>query len=264
MNKDKMRTFRIKTAMKKIVLIMACILTFSGFFQAQVNGFLHAYDSMHQVISVYYPMGTWKAIDWNSLDAAIRPEVIAAGETGDSVAFYIALVRYIDALHDGHTNIRHGWPSVRQEAMYSQIGGSYGFVVSGLDNGRIVVRLIHPGSPADLAGIRLGAEILEVDDVPVHLALDTLPVLWADLVPATAEAKTLYQYRLIGRAPVGHQIRIKYHNRDAAQPETTFLTAVDDNYATFSQTTMLPMEPGPVVTVKVLDDGYGYIRLNSV
>ena len=250
--------------MKKLLLVVIAFIVGSGFLSAQTNGFVHAFDSMHQTFSKYYPMGKWKRIDWAGLNALTRPRIVDAGAAGDTIAFYTALQEYVTSIHDGHTNIRHGWANIRPAAMYRQIGGSYGFAAIGLDDGRIVARLVALGSPAGNAGMEFGAEILEINDSPVHAVLDTIPVLWAEIVPATMESKKLNQYRFLGRAPIGKILKIKFLNRGASLPVTAMLSAVDDNYATYNQTTLTPIEPEPTVRVKVLDGGYGYIKLTSV
>lgn len=251
----------IRTAL----FILAFFLSHAGL-MAQTNGFVQAYDSMHQVFSVYYPMGTWKGIDFDALNATIRPKIESAGVANDTIAFYTALQQYATSIHDGHVNIRHGWATIRASAIYSQIGGSYGFVVTGLDDGRIVTRLIDPGSPADLGGMEFGAEILEVNDYPVLSVLDTIPVLWAEIIPATLEAKRLNQYRFLGRAPVGYSIKIKFLNRGASDPTTVILVAVDDDFSTYNQTSMAPVfDSVSSVTAQILEPGgYGYIKLTSV
>ena len=76
---------------------LACQYAFS-----QSNNFIQAYDSMHAKISNEYPMGKWKGIDWDDLNAAIRPKIETAAATGDSIGFYTALQEYITCIHDGH------------------------------------------------------------------------------------------------------------------------------------------------------------------
>jgi carboxyl-terminal processing protease len=252
--------------MKKWNLILIVFLINTGWLVAQTNGFVQAYDSMHQVFSVYYPMGDWKSIDWNTLNETIRPKIESAAESNDTIAFYTALQEYVSTTHDGHVNIRHGWENIRAASIQRQIGGSYGFIVAGLDDGRIVARLIEPESPADYAGMEFGAEILEVNDQPVHSVLDTIPVLWAEIIPATTEAKKLNQYRFIGRAPIGHSIKIKFQNRGASDPVSVTLIATDDNLSTFNQTAIVPVfDPESSVTAEILQpSGFGYIKLTSV
>jgi len=244
-------------------LLILAILSASEM-RSQQNGFVHAYDSMHQIFSKYYPFTEWKAIDWNTVDALIRPRILNASAAGDSVAFYIALKSYYDFAHDGHVGFRHGWENVKTAARYRQIGGSYGFALTTLDDGRVVARLVNPGSPAALAGMTFGATILEVNDMSVQAVLDTVPVLWAEMIPATMEFKKINQGRLIGRAPVGGTIKIQFLNRGSADPVTATMAAVDDNYLTYDQTSMHPVEPVPGVFSHIIQpSGFGYIKLNS-
>jgi len=252
--------------MRKFTLLTLYIFAGTLNLFSQNNGFVAAYDSMHQVFSVYYPMGTWKGIDFDALNATIRPKIETAGVANDTIAFYTALQQYATSIHDGHVNIRHGWADIRAAAIYKQIGGSYGFVVTGLDDGRIVARLIDPGSPADLGGMGFGAEIIEVNDYPVLEVLDTIPVLWAEIIPATLEAKRLNQYRFLGRAPVGHSIKIKFLNRGASDPTTVILVAVNDDFSTYNQTSIVPVfDSVSSVTAQILEPGgFGYIKLTSV
>jgi carboxyl-terminal processing protease len=59
-------------------------------------------------------------------------------------------------------------------------------------------------------------------------------------------------------------MKIKFRNRGDFDPGTATLMAVDDNYATFDQTTLLPIDPGPNVSYKILQpSGYGYLKLTS-
>lgn len=254
----------ITTQIKKTITLVSLLLLLINNSPAQTNGFVQAFDSMHQVFSVYYPMGRWKAIDWDSLNEVIRPKVISAAATGDSIAFYIEMASYIDAIHDGHTNVRHGWNAIRAAARFKEIGGSYGFTVIETDDSRILVRLVNDGSPAKLAGIHFGAEVQEINNQPIRGVLDTVSTRWADLVPATREFKKMNQNRLIGRAPVGTNMKVKFINRGSSTPIIAVLKAVDDGYATFDQTSLFPSEPAPEVTSAVLEGGYGYIKVNSL
>lgn len=251
--------------MRKIILLT--LLVFSGtLLFSQTNGFVAAYDSMHQRFQVYYAFGELKAVDWNALNNRIRPIIADAGLASDTNAFYLALREYVASVPDGHLSVRGtGWENHKAFARYQQIGGSYGFTLISLDDGTVVSRLVNPGSPSGLAGMQYGAEILEINDSPVTGVLDTVPVLWSEVNSATLECKKLNQCRLIGRAPIGKTIKITFLNRGAIDPVTAILTAVDDNYATLDQTTMVPVDPGPTVSYKILQpSGYGYLKLTSV
>ncbi len=250
--------------MRTGIWVMMTLLLSSKAITAQVNGFVNAYDSLHQVFSHTYPYTKWKAIRWDDVNQQIRPKVLAAAVSGDSAAFYIALKSYFDYTHDGHVGFRHGWQSVHDQARYRQIGGSYGFAAVRLDDGRVVTRIVNPGSPAALAGMQFGATLLEVNDAPVDQVLDTVPVLWAEMIPATLEFRRINQERLIGRAPQGKSMKVKFLNRGTTVAQTATLLAVDDQYLTFNQTTMHPVEPELGVFSHILQpSGYGYIKMNN-
>ncbi|MDD4602774.1 MAG: S41 family peptidase [Bacteroidales bacterium] len=249
--------------MRKHILFVLVFFMGSFYLFGQQTGFTAVYDQMHLKFSGSYPFGKWKAVDWNALNSRIRPKIADAEAVNDTIAFYLAVKEYVTTINDGHVSLK-GWNNRKETAKYRQIGGSYGFTVVKLDDGRIVARLVNPGTPAYLAGMVFGAEIVEVNDQPVRAALDTVPILWAELNPATHECKLLNQCRFIGRAPVGKTMKIKFLNRGTTDPVTVTLTAVDDGYATYDQTTMTPLDQGPAITSKILTPGgYGYIKLTS-
>ena len=185
------------------------------------------------------PNGKWKAIKWDDLNSRIRPKIVSAGATNDTVAFYTALKEYITSVPDGNIELL-GWDTVKASAMYRQIGGSYGFALVQLDDGRIVTRLVNPGSAAAMGGMEFGSQVLEVNDLPVQAVLDTVPVLWAEKIPATMECKKMQQLRLIGRASLWSTVKIKFLNRGSSDTVSAILTATDDSYATYRQTIVLP------------------------
>lgn len=124
--------------MKKFILLTLTI--FSGAFNlfSQPANFVTTYDSMHLRFQVYYAFGEWKAIDWEALNDQIKPKIINAGLDNDTNAFYLALREYVASVPDGHVSVRGtGWEEHKAYARYQQIGGSYGFALSGLDDDRI-------------------------------------------------------------------------------------------------------------------------------
>ena len=250
--------------MKTILLIVLWVAgsVISAF--PQTEGFVARYDIVHANFSVTYPFGRWKAVNWSAINSRIRPKIEAAEAANDTVAFLIAMREYAASVPDGHISIRNGMEDHAAVARYQQIGGSYGFTLIRLDDGRYVARLVDPGSPAALAGMKFGAEILEVNGHPVTQVLDTVSVIWGEVIPATLEARGLHQCRFIGRAPVGRMMEVRYRNRGASEPATCQLMAVDDHYSSYDQTSLSPIEPGPVVTWKTIGEkGYGYLKLTT-
>ncbi len=258
--------------MKKI-LLLALIYTIVWITEssAQSTSFMDAFESFHNTLSIQYAFTDWKGINWDELYTEFQSRVTAAEAANDSSTFYLAIREYLYSIPDGHVELITaesritGWGNIKDELMYSQIGGSYGFALIGLDDGRVVVRHITEGSSADSADIRFGAEIFEVNNTPIEEALSSVSILWAENIPATKEGQRLQQYRFIGRAPVGNSLLVKFRNRGESNINNATLYATDDDYFTYILTTMSTgRDTLPFVSSKILQPyGYGYIKLTS-
>lgn len=258
----------------KYLLCAACIIFTmnQNVFSQTGNGFTAAFDSLHNKLSVYYAFTDWKKVNWNALYSEFQPRVVEAESKNDSSAFIMALKEYTFRIPDGHIGFSTGlrvkkntnWVKLEGKLRDQQIGGSYGFTLIKLDDGRFVVRLVTTGSPAELAGIKFGAEILEINDKSITDAVNSTPVIWAEQIPATKETKQLLQCRLIGRAPIATVMKIKFKNRGDLNSTTKTISAVNDNYNTYDQTSMLPLMDPPYINSKILQpSGYGYIQITS-
>ncbi len=266
--------------MKKIIFtLFILICAFSNSNSQSAHSFTAAFDSLHKKLSTYYAFSDWKKVNWSNLYNEFQPRIAAAEAQNDSSAFLMALKEYTFSIPDAHVGISTGfypglntvlvtgrhtnWVRLESKLRDEQIGGSYGFTLIKLDDGRFVVRLVMSGSPADSAGIKFGAEILQVNDKPVLEAVDSTGIIWAEQIPATKETKQLYQCRLIGRAPVGTNMKIQFKNRGDATATTKILTAINDNYESFDSTSMYPLK-SPEISYKILQpSGYGYLEITS-
>ena len=266
--------------MKKLLLTLFVLFVMNNnVFPQPMNSFTVAFDSLHKKLSTYYAFTDWKKVNWGSLYSEFQPRIAAAESKNDSSAFLMALKEYTFRIPDGHIGLNTGfyagansaslkkkktnWVKLEKNLRDLQIGGSYGFTLIKLDDGRFVVRLVITGSPASLAGINFGAEILEINDKAVTDAVNSTSVIWAEQIPATNETRQLHQCRLIGRAPVGTNMKIKFINRGDLIPSTKNLSAVYDNYITYDSTSMLPIKT-PEISYKILQpSGYGYLEITS-
>lgn len=254
--------------MKKIVrFIFVTVLLSSNSYSQPLNSFTAAFDSLYKELSTNYAFTEWKKVDWIKLNNEFRPRIVAAQTQNDSSECYLALRDFFWSIPDGHLGIdrkeKTNWGRIRNRLKDKWIGGSYGFTLIKLDDGRFVVKLITSGSPADIAGIKFGSEILEVNDKPIKEAINSAPILWTEQNPATKETKQLLQCRLIGRAPVGSVIKLKFKNRGEQNPTTKNFTAVNDNYKSYDLTSMLPIK-SPEISHKILQpSGYGYLEITS-
>jgi len=218
-----------------------------------------AFDALHAEVSHKYAFGAWKAIDWDALYAEVAPQIAAAEANGDQQAYYRALRTYAFALHDGHIVLvgdDHG-------ARTAAIGGSYGFAVIGLNNGRTIAHILDANSPAAQAGMVWGAQILSWNGQPIDLAVQQVATIWADVPPATREGQRIEQYRFLTRAPIGRSVGIIFKNPGASTATCVTLTGVDDQFSTLARNYLTPdLGPGdPPVQTRVLPGGYSYIRV---
>jgi carboxyl-terminal processing protease len=266
--------------MKKLVFVLCFFgVASNNIFSQTQNGFTAAFDSLHKKLSVYYAFTEWKNVNWSNLNDEFRPRIVAADANNDSSAFIMAMKEYTFRIPDGHMGFGTGfyagaksdvlkkkntnWVKLEEKLRDQQIGGSYGFALIKLDDGRFVVRIVTDGSPAAVVGIKFGAEIIEVNDKPITEAINSVLVIWAEQIPATKETKQLIQCRLIGRAPVNATMKIKFKNRGDVNPTTQNISAVNDNYATYDLTSMLPIKT-PEISYKILEpSGYGYLEITS-
>ena len=71
--------------------------------------------------------------------------------------------------NDGHVGFSGG--SYDGQYNESTILGGWGFAVRELDDKRVVVVFVLPGSPADQAGMKVGAELVKFNGEAVQAAL---------------------------------------------------------------------------------------------
>jgi hypothetical protein len=84
-----------------------------------------AFIEMNHRLSVEYPFGDWKRMDWDALKNTYEPQFALADEERDTGLYYKALRDYLASLHDGHIKIVN-------EQLYDnpvfqgEVGGGFG------------------------------------------------------------------------------------------------------------------------------------------
>ena len=231
------------------------------------------FERLHIELSTRYALTGWKGIDWNAKYQIFHPLIAAAEANNDKNDYYFFLRDYVHSIPDSHVKLvwsNDAGANLYNEVRFQYIGGSYGIVLIGLDDGKIIVSVLSENGPAAQAGIEVGAEILEWNGQPIGTALDHVPLLWANGGLATNETRTFYRYLYIGRAPVGAESTIRFinplspdHNTPLPGAVTTQLRAVDDDYRTidlfYSFFRLDP--PETLVEYRILPDGYGYVKI---
>ena len=213
-----------------------------------------AWESLFAKASREYPFTQDKGVDWEALQSEFSPRFAAAHTPDD---FYRALHDFTLAIPDTHIGM-----TFDPDVFFQDYGGSYGTVLAELSDGRVIVREVIPHSPADLAGIEPGAEILTWGGLPVDEALDAVvPFLGPH---STAHGARPMQLVFLTRAPVSTQIQVGYQNPEgtAAAADLTATVEYDSLFAALPEfgydEMMLPIE------AQVLDDsGLGYLQVTT-
>ena len=224
------------------------------------RGWAQAFLDLHQRMVREYPYSEWKAIDWKQRYTTYAPLINQAEKDNDVQAYYEALRAYTRSIPDGNMRIENV-----EEYRREHIGGSFGFGLMQLDDGRVIVHILLGSGPAANIGLKWGAEILEWNHTPIKTALEQTDLLWAkNPQPVTTEAQRLAQLRYLPRGPIGEQAVIMFRNPDSTTPWVATITAVEDNYEVINRTyphndAQAPFE-APLIA-KTLDDGYAYIRI---
>ncbi len=236
-----------------------------------------AFLALNNLIKERYAFTQWKSVDFDVLYATYAPMIADAEEKQDPAAYYRALRGYLFAIPDGHVDVL---PTIGDfGAKYADIGGGYGFAVSKLDSGIIIVSYVANGSAAESAGIRPGDRVTAWNGKPVMDAINATPYIWAVKKPSTGEGMLLHKLRLLTRAPVGTPVIITVAGIDGYQPRIVNLVAYDDKAETLIKTTTFlgkqindigavsiltdikPQISNDTVTYRTLPGGYAYIAI---
>ncbi len=218
-----------------------------------------AFDALFNKASAEYPFTEMKGLDWQAIYDDIAPRIAEAEANEDGQAYYLALRDFSWMIPDGHVGVS----GYDYDLFYEDITGSYGFTLAKLTDGRIVANLVLPDSPAAAAGMAFGSEIVSWNGMPAAEAVDAV-VPWSSPF-SNPESRLVQQLRYITRAKLDTEAEVTFVAADGTE-KTVTLVAYDDSFATFSATSVfkgfddfaLPIE------YRTLDNGYGYIKINSL
>jgi carboxyl-terminal processing protease len=221
-----------------------------------------AFMEMNKRLSLEYPFGEWKKIDWNELMITYEPQFVRADKEKDPSLYYKTLRDYLHSLRDGHIDIVNDQLYDKNPVFRSEVGGGFGISAVQLDDGRVLVSLVLKDSPAQQKGIRLGAEIIKWNGQSAGDAYRSTS--WSDIQPSTTEVNMENQGRFMVRASIGQKVQVEFRNRDSNVTRIASLTAYDDQYETLKKTrvklTKADLDVSPIEG-KVLVNGYGYVRI---
>ncbi|MHB0895977.1 MAG: serine hydrolase domain-containing protein, partial [Spirochaetales bacterium] len=135
-----------------------------------------AFAAAHDKLSKEYAFGEWKSVDWQGLRETYLPRIARVQAAGDEKAYYLALHEYLFSIPDGHLSLNAKDPSVPMALGKALAGGGFGLAVAELDDRRVIVAGLVPGSQAAKAGVVAGAEVVSWGGVPAQAAIGAVDV----------------------------------------------------------------------------------------
>lgn len=209
--------------------------------------YTEAFDEMVELFRNEYAFTEYKGMDWDALHEAYRPRFEEAEDEGDVVLYALAMRDFLWEIPDSH--IGSGALNFLIDQFFEETDGGLGIAIRETSDGRVIVNFILPNSPADEAGIELGAEIIEINGVPILEATDEA-VAWS--APFSMDhVRRLQQLRYVTRFYLGDEVEVTFQNPDERRDETVTMEAVNEresfSYSSFLAGTSgieLPVEWG--------------------
>ena len=216
-----------------------------------------AFDAMIEKMRTEYAFTEFKQIDWDAKIAEYRPRFVEAEEAEDAKAYLTALRDFAWSIPDGHVS----GPNLAEEFSFAT-GGGLGIAVRELDDGRVLVNFLLEDSPAAEAGIEKMAEILAIDGQPISDVISKT-VAWSAPF-STEHFKRLQQLRYVTRFPVGTAVEVTYKNPGDDEEQTAEMETIPERESfTFSSFNAGRTGFEQPVEYKLLDEGYGYVKIYS-
>ena len=184
------------------------------------KGYTEAFEAMLEKMSTEYAFTEYKNLDWVALADQFRPRFEEADRSNDTNSYLLALRDFLWSIPDGHVGMDIS--PLMAQFRFEVIGG-LGLALHELDDGRVIVHYLLEGGPADEAGIEFGAEILEINNMPIREAI-SLIVPWSSPF-STEHTKRLEQLRYVTRYPQGTEVDIKFRN-PGGEEKTQRITAI--------------------------------------
>lgn len=233
-----------------VVLMIAGEIRYNPVSDLSNMSYSKAFVQMNERLSIEYPFGDWKKINWNELKNKYEPIFEKAEKDKDKDLYYKTLKSYVCSIRDGHVTL------MNMEQLKNEFGGGFGIRATRLDDGTIVVNSVIKDSPAERSGIKIGAELLTWDQKDGKEVFKNTSCNLTSA--ATDQAKFYSQGIFMGRAPIGKEIQVEFKNMDEKEVKKAVLQAYDDQFQTLKSSSR---DQAPIEG-KLLDNGYGYVKIN--
>jgi C-terminal processing protease CtpA/Prc len=213
-----------------------------------------AFETMFEKVAIEYPFTKDKNIDWDALHDEFSP---LFDKVRNDTDFYRLMKDFTLRIPDSHVGM-----SFNAEVFFEDQGGSFGLVLQQLSDKRVLITDVVPNSPADLAGIEIGAEILTWNALPVD---DALAQIEPWLGPySTEHSKRMGQLIGLTRVPPYESVQISYQNPGQGT-QTIDLDSDIEYESLFIALGYYDMDELELpVEGEILDNyGLGYIKINT-
>ncbi len=216
-----------------------------------------AFDNLVAQLKNEYAFTEYKGIDWDALHAEFGPQFVTADERNNADLYRKALRDFAWSIPDGHVS----GPFLVEE-FQEAAGGGIGIAIRELDDGRVLVNFLLEGSPASVAGIQLGAEILAINGVNITEAISNTNSYFGPY--STAHNKRLDQLLFSTRFPVGTEVEISFLNPGFSSPQIANIIASVE-IASFNFWFKDSDRDGFELPVEyeLLESGIGYVQIFS-
>lgn len=223
-------------------------------------GYSDAFDEMVELFRKEYAFTEYYELDWDALHDEYSPRFVEAETNGDPQMYALAMRDFLWEIPDGHV----GMPlTLLNDQFNEETAGGLGISLAELDDGRFIVDYLLEGSPAQLAGMQLGAEIIDWNGESLEEAMADVFV-WAHQALSTEHTYRLQQLRYVTRFPLGTMVDVTFLNPDSEEEQTATLEAINER-ASFSQSSFFASITGLELPVEfeILPSGYGYVAIYS-
>jgi len=238
------------------------------------KSYTQSFQALHNEIVEIYPFTNLKGIDMDSKYAEYRKLFEKADKDNSKEEYYTALRQYMMSFYDGHfqmakiVQLMGMSDPLARDLILDNIGGSYGFTVTKLDNETMVASIVEKGSAAESAGIKLGAVITKWNGKPVRDAVKEISLLWNMQGRSMANENDIErnQIALLTRGLVGAQSSVSFMDANDLE-QTITLTATADNLTLLKNdldTFCWSSAEDENLSYKIINDTHGYIILNSM
>lgn len=226
--------------------------------------YTEAFDALITKGKNEYAFTQFKIIDWDALSAEFRPQIESAERRGDLQEYLNAIDSLAASIPDGHVNA-YGPRELRDNRL-SLIQGGIGINLRELTDRRILVNYVGEDSPAQRAGVQLGAEIIAINGTAIDEYID-------NVLPYTAPFSNPEQLRLgqvlfASRFSMGETVSLTFRNSGDGRDTTSQLSTIQEfESLSFGESVQngsfgdSPYE-NPV-EYQFTDDGIGVIEVNT-